>query len=341
MKLFAMTATAPAMLALAHLDATTAAILILSLGLAAFNGANDTSKGVATLAGAGVTSYRKAIAWGALATLAGSLLSLVVASRMTALFSSGILTTQPTTTYALAVLAGSSFWVALATALKLPVSTTHAIVGALIGAALLYAPQHIAWTALTHKVALPLFASIFVSYILSALLGKLYATVLSNGIGNAQHTAKVTAIAHWLTSGAASFARGLNDTPKILAVAAFALPSNSHSTAWLLIGIALAMAIGGILAGLRIAKQLGENVVSMNHVEGFQANLTTAVLVATGANLGLPMSTTHVATGAIAGVVGLDAVRLNKRTLRDFVLAWTVTPIVAGGVAAAVYALLA
>lgn len=338
MKLFAMTiGIAAVLLFLSNVDVNTA-VLALSLGLAAFNGANDTSKGVATLAAAGVTSYRKAIVWGALATLAGSFLSVIVASKMTTLFSTGILTTQPTTTYALAVLAGSACWVAFATAMKLPVSTTHAIIGALIGAAILYAPQHIAWAALAQKVALPLFASILISYLMSALLGMLYVKL---SVGANDHTniaARLMAKAHWLTSGAASFARGLNDTPKILAVAAFGLAPTSGAVTWLVVAIALSMAIAGILAGLRVAKQLGENVVAMNHAEGFQANLTTAILVAAGANLGLPMSTTHVATGAIAGVVASNTARLNKRTLRDFIIAWTLTPLFAGAVAAAVYA---
>ncbi len=78
----------------------------------------------------------------------------------------------------------------------------------------------------------------------------------------------------------------------------------------------------------------------MNHQEGFQANLTTAMLVGLGANLGLPMSTTHVATGAIAGLAHGDVARLNRRTLRDFSLAWTVTPFSAGLVSAIVFRML-
>ena len=76
----------------------------------------------------------------------------------------------------------------------------------------------------------------------------------------------------------------------------------------------------------------------MNHREGFAANLTTAFLVGLGANLGLPMSSTHVSTGAIAGVAGRQVRRLDPATLRDFVMAWTVTPAIAGLVALAVFA---
>lgn len=146
--------------------------------------------------------------------------------------------------------------------------------------------------------------------------------------------------AHWLSSGAASFARGLNDTPKIVAVGAFALVPAGMTSHQVLLVAAGSMAAGSILLGLRVAKRLGEGVVKMGHVEGFRANLTTAVLVGLAANRGLPLSTTHVSTGAIAGAAGKDVKRLNGRTLRDFALAWTVTPFVSAAVAAAVLALI-
>lgn len=75
----------------------------------------------------------------------------------------------------------------------------------------------------------------------------------------------------------------------------------------------------------------------MDHLEGLLANITTAMLVGFGAHLRLPMSTTHVSTGAIAGIAGTDPKRLNRRTTRDLLLAWTVTPLVAGLIAGVVY----
>ena len=156
--------------------------------------------------------------------------------------------------------------------------------------------------------------------------------------GAGRLSASMTA-AHWLTSGATSVARGLNDTPKIVAIGTFALAPNGVDPRWLVVAAAVAMAMGGVVAGMRVARSLGERVVRMDHAEGFRANLATAVLVALGANLGLPMSTTHVATGAIAGLVRGDLGRLNRRTLRDFALAWTVTPLSAGLIAGLVFRL--
>lgn len=99
------------------------------------------------------------------------------------------------------------------------------------------------------------------------------------------------------------------------------------------------MAIASLTAGSRVARRLAEDVVEMSTTEAFRANLTTALLVGVGANQGLPMPTTHVSTGAIAGIAGTQPHRLKSRTLRNFVIAWTLTPLTAAAAAAAIYAL--
>jgi PiT family inorganic phosphate transporter len=369
----------------------TAAIVILVIALAAANGSNDVPKGVATLAGAGVTRYRTAILWGSLTTLAGSLVSLQFADRLVKLFSKGIVTADPTPAFALAVLGGTAAWVAFATITRLPVSTTHAIVGSLIGAGLLLAAGAVDFGAVVPRVVQPLLLSIGVAYGLSFLLSLLPDRVpecvcvdlvppapaapgLSTPEGAsllsvtppvpvglplphvstgsvadcAVHGRTTTGVRriglsinglHWLSSGATSFARGLNDTPKIVAIGAFALVPAGMTTAQILLVVAVAMLAGSLGGGMRVARRLGEGVVRMSHVEGFKANLTTAVLVGLAANRGLPLSTTHVSTGAIAGAAGRDIKRLDTRNLRDFVLAWSVTPLFAGVVAAGLFML--
>ena len=92
-----------------------------------------------------------------------------------------------------------------------------------------------------------------------------------------------------------------DDTPKIVAIGAFAVVRIGIDPRWLVGAVAVMMALGGLVAGMLVARSLAEKVVRMNHQEGFQANLTTAMLVGVGANLGLPMSTTHVATGPSPG----------------------------------------
>ncbi|SCK23109.1 inorganic phosphate transporter, PiT family [Streptomyces sp. WMMB 714] len=355
---------------------TTVLVLVLVAALAAANGGNDVPKGVATLAGAGVTKYRTAILWGTVTTFAGCVCSLALAEKMTKLFSKGIVTAEPTEAFAVAVLAGTVSWVALATVLRLPVSTTHALIGALLGAGTLFASSSIAWSAIPMKLVIPLLVSVGVAYGISLLLALLFRNGDNSGARNASSadssdvepspgpggaapgtaallTPEASAVSsppatagapdrrltalHWTTSGATGFARGLNDTPKIVAIGAFALVPAGMTTWQVALLVAVAMAVGSLTAGMRVAERLGEGVIRMNHKEGFLANLTTATLVGLGAGYGLPMSTTHTSTGAIAGSAGADVSRLSGKTLRDFLVAWIVTPPFAAAVAAVVF----
>ena len=148
----------------------TDAILTLPVAVAAPNGGTDVPKGVATLAGAGVTRYRTAIIWGTVATFAGALVSLHFAGRLVKLFSKGIVTARPTPAFALAVLLGVAVWVGVATVARLPVSTTHAIVGALVGAGTMLASHAVDYGVIWPKVAQPLLLSVAAAYGISFVL---------------------------------------------------------------------------------------------------------------------------------------------------------------------------
>jgi len=349
-------------------------VLLLVLGLAAANGANDVPKGIATLAGAGVAKLKTALTWGAFTTMVGCLISLHFASKMTALFSKGIVSAKPTPAFAAAVLIGTLAWVALATWRRLPVSTTHALVGSLLGAGTLFASSAVEWNVLMVKVVRPLLISVVIAWLVSAVLsivGRfIYAKVFVRRAIEVAEPKKVPAgagaelatadartepeaanplpsrrrlgpigVAHWITSGATSFSRGMNDTPKIVAIGSFALFAGMTPTT-LLFAVTAAMVLGGLVVGQRVAGRIANDVIKMSHVEGFTANLTTAAMVGLGAFQGLPMSTTHVSIGAISGTSGTDLSRIKKKTLGDFAMAWVITPPFAAAVAAAAYFLM-
>ena len=145
-----------------------AAFLLFSLAFA--NGANDVSKAIATLAGAGLASVKRAIAWGTLWTVAGALLGLLWGSAMIKNISGSIFIEAQALHLSAALAIGGApiLWVAVATRRRWPVSTTHAIVGGLIGTGLMvYGAQGIHWAAIFSNIALPLLASPFMAIALA------------------------------------------------------------------------------------------------------------------------------------------------------------------------------
>lgn len=344
-------------------------IIVIAGALIAFaNGQNDVSKGIATLVGSGVTNHRRAIAWGALWTGVGGLTGALLAGAMITTFGKGLLASGATPTFAtaLAVLLGAAAWVLIATRTGLPVSTTHAIVGALTGVVLVaYGAGGIRWTTLEHKILLPLLVSPLIALGLTALVLRLWrrprgettdcacvtapALALTPSVGGVARTSIVaprlvlasTAAcasepaavrmtidhAHWVTSGATSFARGLNDGPKMVALILAGAALTGHGIAppvWFAV-VTVAMVAGSLYGGLRVTRVLAERVTRMDHHEGFSANLITALLVGVGAWQGLPLSTTHVATGAIVGAGSTRDGAIDWRTVRGLLLAWVVT----------------
>jgi len=134
---------------------------------------------------------------------------------------------------------------------------------------------------------------------------------------------------HWLSAGLTSFARGMNDAPKLAGlVIAATLLSGSTTLSGLsaFVIIAVAMTFGGYMAGLRVTKMLAEKVTVMNHHEGFTANLVTSMLVSSGAIFGLPMSTTHVSASALIGIgASGESGNLHMGTVKTMLAAWVIT----------------
>jgi len=147
-------------------------LFALVLALAYANGTNDVSKAIATLVGSGVTNYRTAIIWGTIWTLAGAGLSALVAKAMLKTFSAGLIQPGVATPPALAqaILVGAMAWVLVASRTGLPVSTTHALTGALVGAGLMsIGSQGLAWPAITGKIGIPLLLSPVLALAVSSL----------------------------------------------------------------------------------------------------------------------------------------------------------------------------
>lgn len=149
-------------------------LLVVSLAFA--NGANDVSKAIATLVGSGVADYRTAILWGTFWTTVGAGLSGLVATAMVKTFSQGLLApgVPSSSILATAVLAGAGLWVLVATRSGLPVSTTHALTGAIVGAGLVaFGTEGLLWEGIGKKILLPLILSPLLALMVSVLIHSL------------------------------------------------------------------------------------------------------------------------------------------------------------------------
>jgi PiT family inorganic phosphate transporter len=307
--------------------------LILSVGFVAFtNGANANFKGVATLYGSGTASLRTALWWGTLTTFAGSVAALFLAEGLLRKFSGkGLVGDEllQSPAYASAVAAGAALTSFLATRLGFPVSTTHALVGAIAGVGFAGASDQVNLSALGSNFLYPL----FFSPLLSILLGAVAYWLLRSFHMAPDRRNRLLDLAHFASAGAASFARGLNDTPKMAALILL-VPSLPATYALHFIGIMIAT--GAMLDAKKVAETLGKKVIDMTPGQGFAANLVTAILVTTASFHSMPVSTTHVSVGSLLGV-GASTKQAKGRKIVEILLAWITTVPCAAILAALVY----
>jgi inorganic phosphate transporter, PiT family len=322
-------------------------ILYAGLGvlfiLAFANGANDVGKSVLSLmrfGPSGVTG-RRPLLWGGVFSGLGSAAAILVSGRLLSSFTPRtIITASFDTSFVLAVLVGAALWVVAATLLRLPVSTTHAILGAIIVQGIfLFGVSGLAWDFVAVRVILPLaggpLAAMFGIYLFDRII-KRKPTV---GKDEPQKEPQRARLSHWGAAAATALARGVNDAPKMAVLGGFFLAAGSSESVMIpYFIVAAAVVVGSMILGHRVALTLTRREISLDHQQRLKAGLTTAALVSVGAVLGAPLSSTHVRAGATAGASGLkDSI---KAALRGMVLPWLVT-LPAAGLVATVVAVLA
>lgn len=356
-------------------------LFIATLFVAYANGANDNFKGVATLFGSQAASYRQSITLATVATLAGCIASVFLAADLVRAFSGKGLVPDAVAAsphFLLAVAIGAGCTIILATLLAFPVSTTHGLTGALIGAGVMAAGRDLNLGALGGTFVLPLLLSPLLAVVLTTgcylllrrvparlgvdktaclcvgeeavavplVMGGRVATarvVLTAGTGTpaecaARYQGRLRGVdaqqfltaAHGVSAGVLSFARGLNDTPKIVGLM---LVVQALDIRLGMLAVALAMAAGGLLNARKVAHTMSRKIATMSDGQAFSANLVSGLLVIAASRLGLPVSTTHVCVGAISGV-GLVNGSANTRVLRNIVLSWVLTLPIAAAIAA-------
>ncbi|MFG1926768.1 anion permease [Cryptosporangium sp. NPDC048952] len=319
------------------------AIIVIALAFDYTNGFHDAANAIATSVSTRALTPRAALILAAVANLAGALLGTDVAKTV----GEGIVSAPSGGEGLLLVfcaLFGAIVWNLITWYFGLPSSSSHALIGGLVGAAL-SSDAIVKWAGVVDKVVIPMVLSPIVGFGLGYLLmlailwtfRRAHPAKMSRGFRYAQ-TASAAAMA---------LGHGLQDAQKTMGVIVLALVVGGHHTGfevplWVILAVALALAAGTYAGGWRIMRTLGRRIIHLDPPRGFAAETAAAaVLYTTAYVFHVPISTTHTITSSVMGVGAtkrLSAVRWGVAT--NIVTAWVLTIPAAALVAAALESIL-
>lgn len=302
-------------------------ILIAALGFDYINGFHDTANAIATVVSTRVLTPTLAILMAAVLNVAGAL----VATNVATTIAKGIVDpTKATETLVLAAVIGAICWNIITWVYGIPSSSSHALIGGLIGAAMAKAgPSLVIWKGLLDKVVIPLVASPIVGFLVAfavmSLITMIFANVNAGKAGSAFRKLQL------VSSALMAYSHGQNDAQKSMGIITLALYTNhlidkAEVPLWVKLACAAAMGLGTAAGGWRIIKTLGHKIIRLDPVHGFAAETSGAAVIMTASHFGMPISTTHAITASIFGVGAskrLSAVRWNMG--RNILVAWVVT----------------
>ena len=319
-------------------------LLLAVLGLAVLfdyiNGFHDTANAIATSVSTRALRPEHAILMSATANFVGALTGTAVAKTI----SSGLATTPGGAdgqTIVAAALIGATIWNLITWRLGIPSSSSHALIGGLLGAVIIsVGTSAIIVDGVVTKVLLPLVGS----PIVGILGGFLFMVVLLNLFQRANPRRINERFRRLQVVSAAfmAFSHGSNDAQKTMGImtlaliAAGVLPPDAHIPLWVIVLAATAISLGTAAGGWRIIRTMGQRVVKLDPVHGFAAETTAASIILTASHFGMPVSTTHVISSAIMGVGASDRLSAVRWGVAgNIVIAWILT-IPASALAAAI-----
>jgi PiT family inorganic phosphate transporter len=315
-------------------------VIVVALAFDFTNGFHDTANAVATSVSTRALSPRLAVLIAALANLGGAFVTTAVAKTVgKGIIDLGHVTNQTL----LAALLGAIVWNLITWWLGLPSSSSHALIGGLVGAALAQAGENgVLWHGVAHKVVIPaLWAPTIAFGAAFVLLLAIYWVFqwMTPGLANRSFRLGQLATGTWV-----AFTHGANDAQKTMGVIAAALaihgghPDNLVIDKWVIVAAGFAIAAGTYSGGWRIMKTLGQRVYQMEPPSGFAAQASAGAVIYASTKYGYPLSTTHVVSGAVMGAGAtkrLSAVRWG--VAGNIVMAWVLTLPAAAVVAAGMW----
>jgi PiT family inorganic phosphate transporter len=316
-----------------------AIIVILALAFDFINGFHDCATAIATTVSTRAMTLRQAVIMSACFNFFGAFMSTAVAKTI----GNGLVNpTMITQQVIMAALLGAIIWNLITWYYGIPSSSSHALIGGLIGAAISFSGSFVIvdWLNFFWKIAL----WIFLSPVIGFVVGYFMMTLL-NWLLRKTRPATVTAVFSKLQIVSAmlmALNHGGNDAQKSMGIIAMALVSGGMLTqfdvpTWVKISCALAMALGTAVGGKRIIKTMGTNMAKLMPVNGFAAQTSGAGVIFAATMMHAPVSTTHIITTAIMGVAASKRITAVKWAMaKDIVIAWVITIPITALISAAV-----
>jgi len=304
-------------------------VVVTALAFDFTNGFHDTANAIATSVSTRAMSPRFAVALSAVLNFAGAFISLKVAATV----GSGIVDAGAvTTTVVFAGLVGAIAWNLATWWAGLPSSSSHALIGGLIGAALVAdGPDVVNVDGIVEKVLVPAAVAPVLAFVAAAVaILIIYRMVGRLRPGPVMRGYRLGQI---VTGSMFSLAHGTNDAQKTMGIITLALIAHGNLPAdkfdvpfWVIVSSATAIALGTYTGGWRIIRTVGSRIIKMDPAQGFSAQGAGAAVVLTASHLGFPLSTTHVITGGVMGAGAakrLSAVRWGLAG--NIAVAWLLT----------------
>ena len=317
-------------------------VIILAVLFDYINGFHDSANAIATSVATRALRPRTAVLMAAVMNFAGAFAGTAVAKTIGA----GLVDVETTTeAVVIAALLGAIVWNLFTWWYAIPSSSSHALIGGLLGATIVAAGVGaLQMDGIITKVIIPMFSSPVIGF----LLGLLFMVLLARLFFKARRrpASRIFRKAQVFSAGFMAFAHGSNDAQKtmgIITLALFAAGVISDDTVpvWVIIIAASAMSLGTAAGGWRIMKTMGQRVVELEPVHGFAAETTAGIVLLATAQMGMPVSTTHVISSAITGVGTTKGIRrVNWGVARTIVTAWFITIPAAGLMGAAAWLVL-
>ncbi len=306
------------------------AVLVLAVVFDYVNGFHDTANAIATSVSTRALRPEHAILMSATANFVGALTGTAVAKTI----SSGLATTPDGAAgqaIVAAALIGAIIWNLITWRLGIPSSSSHALIGGLLGAV-------VAWTGVSAIKSDGVFNKVLVPLVLSPVLGIVIGFLAMVVILNVFRRANPRRLndrfrrLQVVSAGFMAFSHGSNDAQKTMGIITLALiaggilPKDSAIPLWVIVLAATAMSLGTAAGGWRIIRTMGQKVVKLDPVHGFAAETTAATIILTASHFGMPVSTTHVISSAIMGVGSSDRLSAVRWGVAgNIVIAWILT----------------